>query len=129
MCTTDRAFQFNIRPKSHFTPTHILPLSVICIYRLLVLLFVSYPISCTKNGFKYDSRILLRIKLTQVMNAFQFEVESLLNSIFSCDILEMGQTPLFHRTPNKLKHHFSNIKRTSTWSSIGDQTRTPYFWL
>ena len=28
-----------------------------------------------------------------------------------------------------VEHHFSNIKRTQTFSSIGDRTRTPYFWL
>ena len=30
---------------------------------------------------------------------------------------------------NKLEHHFSNIERTQTCSSIGDRTRTPYSWL
>ena len=40
----------------------------------------------------------------------------------------MGRTP-FYRTPNELKHHFLNMERTRTCSSIGDRTRTPYFWL
>ena len=40
----------------------------------------------------------------------------------------MGQT-LFYRASNKLKHHFSNIEQTRMCSSIGDQTRTPFFWL
>ena len=40
----------------------------------------------------------------------------------------MGQTP-FYRTLNELEHHFSNIKRTRTCSSIGDRTRTPNFWV
>jgi len=43
-------------------------------------------------------------------------------------MLVMGQTP-FYQTPNKLEHHLSNIKRTQTYSCIGDRTRTPYFWL
>ena len=40
----------------------------------------------------------------------------------------MGQTP-FYRTSKELKHHFLNIKRTRTYSFIGDRTRTPNFWL
>ena len=44
------------------------------------------------------------------------------------NFLVMGQTP-FYRTSNELKHHFSNIERTRTCSSIGDRTLTPYFWL
>ena len=40
----------------------------------------------------------------------------------------MDQKP-FYQTSSKLKHHFLNIKRTQTCSSIGDQTQTPYFWL
>ena len=43
-------------------------------------------------------------------------------------VLVMGRTP-FYRTLNELEHHFSNIERTRTCSSIGDRTRTPYFWL
>ena len=42
-------------------------------------------------------------------------------------LIVMCQTP-FYRTSNELKHHFSNIERTRTCSSIGDQTRTPYLW-
>ena len=37
----------------------------------------------------------------------------------------MGRTP-FCRTSNELEHHFSNIKRTQTCSSIDDRTRTPF---
>ena len=40
----------------------------------------------------------------------------------------MGQT-LFYQTPNKLEHHFSNIKQTRTCSTIGDRNRTPNFWF
>ena len=40
----------------------------------------------------------------------------------------MGRPP-FHRTSNKLEHHFSNIEQTRTCSSIGDWTGTPYFLL
>ena len=40
----------------------------------------------------------------------------------------MGRTP-FCRTSNKLVHDFSNIEGTQTCLSIGNQTRTPYFWL
>ena len=40
----------------------------------------------------------------------------------------MGRTP-FYRTSIELEHHFLNIKQTGTCSSIGHQTRTPYFWL
>ena len=40
----------------------------------------------------------------------------------------MGRT-LFYWTWNELKHHFLNIKRTGMSSSIGDRTRTPYFWF
>ena len=43
-------------------------------------------------------------------------------------LIVMCQTP-FYRTSNELKHHFSNIERTRTCSSIGDQTRTPYFFI
>ena len=43
-------------------------------------------------------------------------------------VLVMCRTPFF-RTSNELEHHFSNIERTRTCSSIGDRTRTPYFWL
>ena len=42
--------------------------------------------------------------------------------------LVMGRTP-FYRTSIELEHHFSNIERTRTCSSIGDRTRKPYFWL
>ena len=42
--------------------------------------------------------------------------------------LVMGRTP-FYRTSIELEHHFLNIERTQTCSSIGDRTRTPYFWL
>ena len=38
----------------------------------------------------------------------------------------MGRTP-FYRTSIELEHHFSNIERTRTCSSIGDRTRTPFF--
>ena len=40
----------------------------------------------------------------------------------------MGRSP-FYRTSNELEHHFSNIERTRTCSSIGDRTQIPYFWL
>ena len=40
----------------------------------------------------------------------------------------MGRTP-FHQTLNELEHHFSNIERTPTCSSIGNRTPTPHFWL
>ena len=40
-------------------------------------------------------------------------------------ILVMGRTP-FYRTSIELEHHFSNIERTLTCSSIGDQTQTLY---
>ena len=40
----------------------------------------------------------------------------------------MGRT-LFYRPLNELEHHFSNIQRTQTCSSIDDRTRTPKFWL
>ena len=40
----------------------------------------------------------------------------------------MGRTP-FYRTSIELENHFSNIERTRTCSSIGDRTRTPFFWL
>ena len=30
---------------------------------------------------------------------------------------------------NELEHHFSNIERTRTCSSIDDRTQTPEFWL
>ena len=43
-------------------------------------------------------------------------------------ILVMGRTP-FYRTSNELEYHFSKIERTQTCSSIGDRTRTTYFWL
>ena len=43
-------------------------------------------------------------------------------------IVVMGQTP-FYRTSNEPEHHFLNIEQTQTCSSIGDWTRTPYFWL
>ena len=43
-------------------------------------------------------------------------------------LVVMGRTP-FYRTSIELEHHFSNIERTHTCSSIGDRTRTPYFWL
>ena len=33
------------------------------------------------------------------------------------------------RTSNKLRHNFSNIEQTWTYSSIGDETGTPNFWL
>ena len=42
--------------------------------------------------------------------------------------LVMCQTS-FYRTSNQLEHNFSNIERTLTCSSVGDGTRTPYFWL
>ena len=35
----------------------------------------------------------------------------------------------FYWTSNKLEHHFLNVERIRTCSSIGDQTWTPYFWL
>ena len=42
--------------------------------------------------------------------------------------LVMCRTP-FYRTSIELEHHFSNIERTQTCSSIGNRTWTPYFWL
>ena len=40
----------------------------------------------------------------------------------------MSRTP-FYQTLNELEHHFSNIERTQTCSSIGDRTQTSLFWL
>ena len=40
----------------------------------------------------------------------------------------MGQTQ-FYRTSNELEHLFLNIEKTRPISSIGYQTRKPYFWL
>ena len=34
-----------------------------------------------------------------------------------------------HQNGEKWDGHFSNIEQTRTCSSIGDRTRTPYFWL
>ena len=44
-----------------------------------------------------------------------------LNGNFHLGYVVMGRT-LFYRTLNELEHHFSNIKRTLTCSSIGDRT-------
>ena len=40
----------------------------------------------------------------------------------------MDRTP-FYRTSNEFEHHFLNIKRSRTCSSIDDRTRTSYFGL
>ena len=49
-------------------------------------------------------------------------------SNFMVDFVVMGRTP-FYWTSNELKHHFSNIEQTRTRLSIGNRTRTPFFWL
>ena len=36
---------------------------------------------------------------------------------------------LLNYLSNRLEHHFSNIERTWTCSSIGDRIQTPNFWL
>ena len=50
------------------------------------------------------------------------------NSYFYRIAYVLDQTP-FYRISNVLEHHFLNIKRTRTCSSISDRTWTRYFWL
>ena len=49
-------------------------------------------------------------------------------SLMLWKVLVMGRTT-FHRTLNKLEHHFFNIEQTQTCSFIGDQTQVPEFWF
>ena len=58
---------------------------------------------------------------------FPYVVWNKNNSEIQYLFLVMGRTP-FHGTLNELEHHFSNIERTQTCSSIGDWTPTLYFW-
>ena len=37
--------------------------------------------------------------------------------------------PSLNHSSSKLKHNFSIIEQTRTWSSFGNRTQTPYFWL